>query len=94
MTLLADIGDRVTLTATFTDSAGDAVAPTAVTLKVLDPSGNTTTTTSGFTNDSTGVYSYDVDIDEAGVWHYNFAGTGNAVAADEGEFRVSESVFA
>lgn len=94
MTLLADVGDRVTFTATFTTAAAVAVDPTTVTLKVLDPSGNTTTVTSGFTNDSTGVYSYEVDIDEAGVWRWRWAGTGDAVAADEGEFRVSQSVFA
>jgi len=94
MTLLADIGDRATLTATFTTAAGTAVAPTTVALKIMDPSGNLEVDiTTGYTTGGTGIYKYDVTLDQAGLWRYRWAGTGAAIASAEGELRVSQSAF-
>lgn len=85
-----DTGDKIRLTATFT--VDDAVTdPTTVTVKVLDPSSNETSATP--TNPSTGVYYYDVSLDEAGDWYYRFEGTGAAVAAEEVTFNVRASKF-
>jgi len=79
-----DIGDRVTLTANFTD-AGTPVEPTTVTCAVKAPSG---TTTSPSVTNTSGTYSATVDPDEQGAWYYRFTGTGTYVAAEEGTFRV------
>lgn len=84
MSEIYDIGDRVTLTANFTD-AGSPVQPTTVTCTVKAPSGMTTS--SSVTNTS-GTYSAEVEPDEQGAWYYRFAGTGTYVAAGEGTFRV------
>jgi len=89
-----DIGDRIKLTGTFTNaSANDD--PDTVTVYWKDPSANTTSTTA-VTNDSTGVYSYQLDIDEAGTWSYRFDGVKSDTTyqgAGENSFKVRESGF-
>jgi hypothetical protein len=70
--------------------------PTAVILKVKDPSGNIATYTyalSEITKSATGVYYKDISIDEDGEWHYNFTGTGTVETADETSFEVEHSEF-
>lgn len=84
MSEIYDIGDRVTLTANFTD-AGAPVEPTTVTCSVRSPSG---TTTSPSVTNASGTYSAEIEPDEHGAWAYRFAGTGTYVAAEEGTFRV------
>lgn len=79
-----DIGDRVTLTANFTDDA-TPVEPTTVTCTVKAPSG---ATTSPSVTNTSGTYSAEVDPDEQGAWYYRFTATGSYVAAEEGTFRV------
>lgn len=90
-----DIGDAVRVSVAFT-SNGSAADPTAVALKVQDPSGNEDTYTYALgqvTKDSTGNYHKDVTVDEAGTWFYRWTGTGVVVAASEGNFVVRRSVF-
>ena len=88
-----DIGDAVVLYAVFRDEAGDQADPTAVTLLVRDPSGNTAeesnaaaqagdetaaeTATGQTLSGVTGVYKATVTVDEAGWWHYKWVGSGN-----------------
>ena len=86
-----DIGDVVRWSVAFTDSDGTAVDPTAVTFKYQDPSG--TETSIAAVNDAVGAYHYDVTIDEAGVWHGRFEGTGSNVAAAESYVAVRRSEF-
>ena len=89
MTDTYDVGDQVTLQATFRNTAGVLTNPTTTTLKYKDPSGNVTTVNDGdITSVSTGVKSYNVIIDEAGQWWYRFSGAGAVVAAEEQSFNV------
>lgn len=84
-----DVGDRVKIQGSFTDANGTAADPTAVAVKVRDPSGNVSTYTyalSQVTKQETGVYYMYVTIDEAGEWWYRFEGTGAVIAADEMHF--------
>lgn len=81
-----DIGDLVTLTATLTNTAGTLSDPTSVTLTVRKPDGSSSTVSN--TRSSTGVYTADVTIDQAGEWNYRWEGTGALVVAEEGQFYV------
>lgn len=70
--------------------------PTTVTLKVRDPSANTDTYTYAggtVTKNSTGDYSKNVAVDEAGTWHYQWIGTGAAAGLDEGTFFVRSAAI-
>ena len=95
MTNAYDVGDEVRCTGTFTDANGAAVDPTAVYVKVKDPSGNVTTYQYGedpeVVKSDTGIYYVDVNVDEAGDWWYRFYSTGTGQAAGEETFwaRVS-----
>jgi len=88
-------GQSVKLSASFTVD-GAAADPTAIELDVLDPSGTTNAYTyalAQITKDSTGHYHKHVTLDEEGVWKWRWSGTGNVIAAEEGEIRVKRSEF-
>jgi hypothetical protein len=96
MSNVYDIGDCVKFSVSFTNDAGVATDPTAVTLDVQDPSGNEITYTYAagtVTKSATGAYYKTVVIDEAGEWYYRWAGTGAVVAAAEAMIWVRESEF-
>jgi hypothetical protein len=79
---IADQGDTVRLTATFTNFAGALTNPTTVTFVQRTPTqtvGQATSTTSGNTNTSTGVYIRDVPLTAAGLWQFELRGAGNNV---------------
>jgi len=84
-----DVGDLVTCSATFAvnDTPTD---PTVLTFSFKTPAGTTTTYTYGtdaaLVRDSAGAFHVDVPVDAEGVWHYRFAGTGAATAAEERRF--------
>lgn len=76
------VGSAIQLKNTFTVS-DVKTDPTAVSLEVKDPSGNTDTYTyalAQITKNSTGVYSKTISFDEAGVWRYEWQGTGACIA--------------
>ena len=105
-----DVGDQVTLgnptTAVnsrmpttvepFKNSAGTATDPSQVKLKVLSPSGTTTTYTwptpgageSQLTRETTGRFYANISITAAGVWTYQLKGTGTIEAMEEGVLSV------
>lgn len=85
-----DIGDVVVLTATFAVD-GTPTNPSTIACQVKDPNGTETTPTP--TNPSSGVYEVEVEPTTAGLWHYRFAGTGGAKAAEEHAFEVRRSAF-
>ncbi len=88
-----DIGDTVTVRATFTVDSTNT-DPTTVTLAVTDPSGNVDTYTyaaSQITKDATGKYSKGISVDEPGEWIYTFTGTGTATAVGTKRFAVRRS---
>lgn len=84
-----DIGDLVTVSASFTDRDGQAADPDAVTLTILKPDGTIDVIDHDeLDNPDVGTYEYDVDVDQERKWRYRFEGTGSVVAADEQEFTV------
>jgi hypothetical protein len=89
-------GDVETVIATFRDSTDTLVDPSTVTLKVLDPSGNTDTYTYGggtITKDSTGIYSKALTWDEPGEWRCEWIATGTGAGAEPFQRRVIPSHF-
>lgn len=92
-TIACDVGDLVRLSAAFTDSAGVAADPTAVTLRLIDPTGVEVDPAPTPTHDGTGAYHYDLAIDAAGIWVYRYAGTGAVVAAEEAKVFARSSAF-
>jgi hypothetical protein len=69
-----EVGDLVRITGTWTDADDVVTDPNTVLAQHTDPSGNevSLTTTTGITKDSTGVYYFDLDLDEEGHWPYRF----------------------
>lgn len=92
-----DTGDQIRITGTFTNSTSVTVDPTAIVYKHKDPSGNTATLTYGTdpqpVRSTKGIYYVDLTLDEAGIWHDRWAGTGTAVAAAEHYWFVRDSEF-
>lgn len=85
-----DIGDAVTVSATFTDRDGAAADPSTVTLRIKKPDDTVTVVNQGsLTNESAvGAWSYTVTIDQAGQWWVRWEGTGTVTAAEEEMFYV------
>ena len=86
-----DIGDRITVTGTFTNKAGALADPTTIVFKYRVRGGEAVTGTAS--KASTGVYTADVDLTEAGQWYFRFTGTGAVVAAGELRCEVRGSYF-
>ncbi len=86
-----DEGDLVRLYASFTKGRNPAVPtnPTDITVTVKAPDGSVKNFVTGdLTNDSTGNYHVDFDVDQTGHFYFRYAGTGAVKAAGEGEFYV------
>lgn len=86
-----EVGQVVTLTGTFTNAAGVAADPTAITLYIKVPTGAITTLTyagSDLTKIGTGVYTYNFAIAMSGRHWYRYVGTGAVVAASESSLDV------
>jgi len=95
MTTSYDRGDVARVTVTFT-LAGVDTDPTAVTLKVKDPSGNIASYTWALgtvTRSAAGIFYKDISLDEAGEWFYRFEGTGAVESASEANLFVLEGEF-
>lgn len=78
----------VHLTAAFTVS-GVATDPTAVTVRIKDPS--LAITTPAAVKDSVGIYHYDLAVTLPGRYFYRFEGTGTCQATSEQFFDVLSS---
>jgi len=73
---------------------GTNTASTGITMKLLDPSGNTDTyTSSNMSSTSTGIYIIDVVADEEGIFQYYWTSTNTAQAAASGQFTVLDTPF-
>ena len=75
--------------------AGVLADPTTLAFKHKDPSGNITTLTypTGIVKVSTGIYYYDLAIDEGGTWSIRWVATGVVDAAGEKTLTVRTSAF-
>lgn len=96
-----DVGDAVRFSATFANSGGTAADPSNVFFKIKDPTGTIGTytmsgtgTNTDLVKDSVGNYHIDVTLDESGIWHYRWQGTGTLDAAEEDQLKVVDSAFA
>lgn len=96
-----DIGDRPTVTATFTDADGVAADPTTVVVKTRTPAGTETTYTSGSSativdTATTGVwtFTFPAALAENGTYRVRFKGTAGLEAAGEIEVKVNSTQFA
>ena len=92
-----DVGDRVRVTATFTDEiTGAPMDPSVITLTIRPPRlpsilhqyGNPS---SAIVRQALGVYYIDQDITVHGSWYYRWSGSGALVAAEESHFFVRVS---
>jgi hypothetical protein len=80
-----DVGDSVRYSVTFT-AAGTPTNPTSTTLTLTRPDG--TTVTPSPTNMGPGLYQADYQLDQAGLWKWEWRGTGAVVATDKGNVRA------
>lgn len=81
------LGNLVRLSATFKDFAGNYADPTSVSLSVKKLGGSTETPT--VVKDAVGFYHFDYEPLTAGTYYYRFNGTGDIIAAVEGEFTIT-----
>ena len=91
-----DIGDRPVLVATFKDEDDVLTVMSAITWKIIDPSGTVTTEAIGDSVAvSTGVYEWQIPaaFDAAGRWVLRAAGTAPIETAAELAVRVRVSAF-
>lgn len=79
---------QIRTTATFRTLAG-ALSDTTAVCSVKAPDG--TTSTPSVTHDSTGVYSADVTLDQAGTWYIEWQGSGTVIAAGDTAIAVRAS---
>ena len=93
-----DIGDRPTVTATFTSVTGALTNPSTVVAMLRNPVGVETTITSpnaALVNSSTGVWVFTLPtaFDTDGNWYVRIKGTAGLIAAAETTLAVRASNF-
>ena len=92
-----DVGNTILLSVSFTDPiSGSPVAPSVVTLRVMNPLGVETdyqAGSPGFSNPSLGNYSGLVFADLTGVWAYRWEASGSILAAADGQFQMVPTPF-
>lgn len=90
VTTAYDIGDARRLSIAFTNLAGAAADPTAVTFTMREPDGTETAYVYGanaeLVKSGTGAYYVDWAIGQAGRHVYRWVGTGTVAAAESAEF--------
>jgi hypothetical protein len=80
-----NLGQALTVTATFENSAGTKVDPTTIKADVTTPAGVETTYTypaAQWTRTSTGIYVFTLTMDEAGPWYGRVYSTGTGQDAE------------
>lgn len=97
-----DLGDAVRLgnysesdADAFTNLAGEATDPSAVTLTIIDPDGDSRVygwpsagADGSLTREAAGRFYTDITFDIDGEWQFTLAGTGTVVAAASGRLYV------
>ena len=86
------VGTAIQILGTFTNPAKAAVDPTAVRLRVKDPTGTEVDYISPI-QISTGVYSQQIIPTMTGTWVYRWEGTGAVIASSENKFEVKPTAF-
>lgn len=86
------VGNERVLRATFRDSVtGQLVDPSTVRMQVKDPTGVEQSYTP--THVSTGIWTYNFVFSIAGIYVYQFSGSGTYIAVAEKQVVVTESAF-
>jgi hypothetical protein len=93
-----DLGNVVRTTGEFLNSEQTPIDPTTVGVRVENPNGLETTALfgvvdSGVQRVAPGKYHFDIRVDQAGRWHYQWYSTGVGEAAASSSFRVKRSRF-
>lgn len=91
-----DIGDQVTLIATFRDSNGDLADPSAITFEVREPNSTTTQKSEvDASNPSIGVWHWLIPkpFDASGTWELRAAATAPFASAEVVALGVKKSKF-
>ena len=87
-------GNIARLTGTFTDIDENLIDPTAVYIAYKNPSGTLTTLQFGVDaavkKSGTGLYYYDLTVDDDGVWWFRWYSDGVGTAAAEASFTIRE----
>lgn len=95
--LIFDLGDRPTLEATFRNKEGVLENPTAITFRLMAPSGTITATEDETfaTNPSTGVWEWQIPdpFDAPGTWKFHALATSGMQVAEEIAVKVRKSSF-
>jgi len=91
------IGDLVRCTGEFTNRFGVYIDPTTVYAKWKTPNDVTTTYQYGVdaqvVRDSQGIYYFEINVTELGIYYYSFYSTGTGQAAEEAFFTVPVTNF-
>jgi hypothetical protein len=91
------LGQVARITATFTNSDGDAADPANVFCQIKNPAGTITSYQHGVDGEvvksATGIYYLEQDCDTAGWWAWRWYSTVTVQAAIEGRILVQESEF-
>ena len=89
-----DVGDKVRVTATFTQG-GSGTDPSTIVATHRKPDGTDTNVSSsvaaGTADD--GIYTLDVSLDQVGTHTVRFKGTAGVIASEVIELEVTKSVF-
>jgi hypothetical protein len=90
-----DRGDKIKVTATFTNLSGAYIDPGAVYLQYVTPAGvaNSLVYPTTVSRTSSGIYYADISIAEAGDYWYRVHASGVGQSAAEGGFIVKRSHF-
>lgn len=94
MTIYTDT--TVRLTASFAGFDGLNLDPTTVTVRVKPPAAIVVSSAYpaiNWVHPETGVYAFDLPVDDAGVWQFSFEGGGSVVAYNEASFTVIDRSF-
>lgn len=81
------VGQTVRLSVEFRKADGTLGNPSTVVLHYQKGSADPVTNAAP-TNDATGKYHVDLDLDVAGEWKYDWVSTGDPATVEEGRFRV------
>ena len=90
-----NVGDVVRLRAVFS-VLNVNTDPSTITLQVQSPSGVTTPYTyagAQVTKEGTGIYYYNLSVNEAGWWVYQWTGTGTVEVVQGNKILVKESLL-
>ena len=92
---LFDVGDLARCAVECRTLAGVLADPTTLAFKHKDPSGNIATITypTGIVKSSTGLYYYDLALDEGGLWSVRWNATGVVDASGEMTLTVRPTAF-